>query len=235
VGASSGIGAAVVRHLAEGGASVVAVARRQAELEKLAAAFPGRVEPVVHDVADTAAAAALFDQACAGLGGLDLIVYAAGAMPRVGPTQFDSELDLPTLDVNLGGAIAWLNPAAARFLELRRGTIVGIGSVAGDRGRRGNPAYGASKAGLHAYLESLRNRLAAKGVTVTTAKPGFVDTEMTKGLPGLFWLISPDEAAATVLAAAARGAATVYVPARWRAVSVAVRSIPSRLFRYLPI
>src|SRR5207253_11293467 len=126
---------------------------------------------------------------------------------------------------------AWLNEAARRFERAGEGTIVGISSIAGDRGRRGNPAYGASKAALDHFLEALRNRLSQRGVTVVTIKPGFVDTDLTRGMPGLFWLISADEAARRILAAARGGSVTPYVPARSRFVGLIIRSSPSFLFR----
>ena len=139
------------------------------------------------------------------------------------------------LEVNLTGAVAWLNPIADRMTRLGRGTIVGIGSVAGDRGRAPNPVYCTSKAGLHAYLEALRNRVAKRGVKVVTIKPGFVDTAMTQGREGLFWLISPDRAAEIIIDKARRGVVTAYVPARWRIVMTIVRSIPSFIFTRLGI
>ena len=139
------------------------------------------------------------------------------------------------IDVNLRGAIAWLNPAAERFGRLRRGTLVGIGSVAGDRGRSGNPAYNTAKAGVHTYLEALRNRVGRFGVKVVTIKPGFVDTEMTRGMSGLLWLISADRAAEIILKKARRGSVVAYVPARWRVLMWVIRSIPSFLFKYLKV
>lgn len=241
VGASSGIGAAVVRLLASQGVRTAALARRQDELEKLAAAAAeatGRddlVVPVAHDVRKVDEVPDLFAHVCALLGGLDLIVYSAGTMTRSASERFDPAADRETIEVNFTGAVAWLDEAAARFEEARAGTIVGVGSVAGDRGRRGQPVYGATKAALHTYLEALRNRLASRGVRVVTVKPGFIDTEMTRGMPSLFWLISADDAAAQILAAAARGSVTCYVPARWRVVSWVLRAIPSPVFRYLPI
>jgi NAD(P)-dependent dehydrogenase (short-subunit alcohol dehydrogenase family) len=136
--------------------------------------------------------------------------------------------------VNLLGAMAWMNLAAARFEAARAGTIIGISSVAGERGRRGNPAYCTSKAALSTYLESLRNRCSRYGVNVVTVKPGFVDTAMTRGKQGLFWLISPDEAARQSLALAERGkSASGYVPARWAPLMAAVRQVPSLVFRRL--
>jgi len=156
-------------------------------------------------------------------------------MATVGEEEYDTAKDRKMIEVNLLGAMAWLNPAAERFARLERGTIVGIGSVAGDRGRAGNPGYCTSKAAFHAYLEALRNRVAQLGVRVVTIKPGFVDTAMTRGKEGLFWLISADQAAEIILAKARRGVVVAYVPARWRLVMTIIRSIPSFIFSRLGI
>ena len=134
---------------------------------------------------------------------------------------------------NLLGAIAWLNQAAARFERARAGRIVGISSIAGDRGRVGSPVYNAGKAGLDTYLEALRNRLSRHGVTVTTIKPGFIDTDLLKNAPRTFWVVSADEAAAMTLAAIDRRRQLAYVPPRWRLVGLAVRLMPSFIFRRL--
>jgi hypothetical protein len=72
-------------------------------------------------------------------------------------------------------------------------------------------------------------------VSVVTIKPGFIDTDLTRGMPGLFWLISADEAARKILAAARRGSVTAYVPARWRLVGLIIRHIPSFVFRRMKI
>ena len=240
IGASSGIGAAVARRLAAAGTRVALVARRRDELEELTtlintAAGEARAMCRVHDVRDTGEAAELFQSIARDLGGLDLVVYAAGVMHPVAFDEFAVGKDLDTIDVNLRGAVAWLDPAAERFSRLGGGTIIGIGSVAGDRGRSGNPAYCTAKAGLHTYLEAVRNRVARNGVKVVTIKPGFVDTAMTRGLDGLFWLISADRAAEIILRKARRGAVVAYVPARWRFVMLVIRSIPSFIFRWLKV
>lgn len=240
IGASSGIGEAIARRLAVGGARVALVARRRAELERVTAAIntetsEDRAIFRVHDVREAAGVPELFQSIARDLGGLDLVVYAAGVMHPVAFDEFDSKKDIDMLDVNLGGAVAWLNPAAERFSRLGGGTIVGIGSVAGDRGRSGNPAYCTSKAGFHAYLEAIRNRVARDGVRVVTIKPGFVETAMTEGLDGLFWVISADRAAEIILGKAERGATCAYVPARWRWVMLVIRSIPSLIFRRLKV
>ncbi len=240
VGASSGIGAALARQLAGQGARVALVARRADQLEQVADGIRtawGKDKAIVrvHDVSDTKGAAQAFDELVKELGGLDFICYAAGVMAEVGADEYPTDKDLRILEVGLAGAFAWLNPAATFFQAQRKGAIVGIGSIAGDRGRRAYPSYHATKAGFATWLESLRNRLTQHGVRVTTIKPGFIDTAMTRGMPGLFWVKTADEAASMILNAAKKGKQTVYVPARWRFVSLVIRSIPSFLFRRLSI
>jgi short-subunit dehydrogenase len=190
---------------------------------------------VEHDVHDHASPPELMQEIARQLGGLDLVVYAAGVSHDVAMDEYDTAKDLDMLDVNLAGAVAWLNPAAERFARLGRGTIVGIGSVAGDRGRVKAPVYNTSKAGLATYLEALRNRIHRTGARVRTIKPGFVDTPMTEGMSGLFWLISADRAAEIILRKAERGSGTSYVPGRWRVLMWVIRSMPSFVFRRLRV
>ncbi|MBS2029131.1 MAG: SDR family NAD(P)-dependent oxidoreductase [Deltaproteobacteria bacterium] len=238
VGASSGIGEAVAKRLCAEGASVALLARRKEDLDRVAAdiekAGKGKAFVHVHDVTHFDEVPELFDKIVAELGGLDAIVYAAGVMPKIDESEYAFAKDRQMIEVNLLGAMAWINPAAARFEAQHGGTIVGISSIAGERGRRGNPGYCTSKAAFSTYLESMRNRLARYGVNVVTIKPGFVDTAMTAGVPGLFWLIKPEQAAQTSLALARRGSgAQGFVPWRWSLVAMVVRSIPSFIFRRL--
>jgi len=234
VGASSGMGAALTRQLARRGSSVAAVARRADLLDDVRATAPDRIHTYAFDTSDVDQVPALFERIVSELGGLDGLIYAAGAMPPIAEGEYTFDKDRTMVDVNLLGALAWMNLAAARFEAARAGTIVGISSVAGERGRRKNPAYAATKAALTTYLEALRNRCSRYGVNVVTAKPGFVDTDMTKGMPGLLWLISADEAATRILALADRqNSASGFVPKRWGLVLAIVRSVPSFVFRRL--
>lgn len=240
IGASSGIGAALARRLAATGCRVALVARRADELEALCRELNGKAGQEIavaaaHDVRNRDEVPALFQQLTGQLGGLDVIFYAAGIMPKMAEDEYDMEKDAAIVEVNTLGAMAWLNAAAARFERTKRGTIVGISSIAGDRGRRGNPAYCTSKAALNTYMESLRNRLRRYGVGVVTIKPGFIDTEMTRGMPGLFWLISADRAAELIIKAARAMRNTAYIPGRWRFVGLVMRAIPSFLFRRLGV
>ena len=138
------------------------------------------------------------------------------------------------MQVNALGCIAWCNAAAKRFLARKRGCIVGISSVAQDRGRCGRPGYNASKAAMDTFLEGLRNRLWRHGVQVTTVRPGFVETPMTQGL-ALKGAISADRAAELVLRARDAKRSIVYVPGKWRLIMFVIRNIPSVVFRRLSI
>ncbi len=239
VGASSGMGAELVRRLAADGHVVAAVARRADRLEELAEEVntngTRRVIPVVHDVTDTASVEALFDRVVRDLDGLDLVIYCAGVMPRIGIDEYPTALDRQVIEVNVIGAMAWLNPAAERMAHLGGGTLVGIGSVAGDRGRVGSPAYCASKAALETYMEALRNRLAPQGVHVLTIKPGPVRTPMTDGLDKLPMVIDVSVAVDQILSAIAKQKNVAYVPRRWGLIMAVIRAIPSSIFQRLGI
>ena len=240
VGASSGIGAALVGELAQQGYTVAAVARREARLVELCqainvAAGSRRALPYTHNVNDYEAVPGLFQCVVSDLGGLDLIVYVAGVQPRIEPDEYNFEKDAAMIRVNLLGAIAWLNQAAVRFERAEQGQIAAISSIAGDRGRVGAPVYNASKAGLDTYLEALRNRLSRHGVAVTTVKPGFVDTVLLENAPKTFWVIAPEVAAEKIYRAIEGRKQVVYIPARWRVVSLVIRTIPSFIFRRLSV
>jgi len=237
IGASSGIGAALVRKLVAEGYIVAALARRMEKLQAVCTAAnesgPGRAAAYEHNVTDYEAIPALFQQITRDLGGLDVIAYVAGVQPPVGLHEYDFAKDEAMVKVNMLGAVAWLNEAAMRFERAEAGHILGVSSIAGDRGRVGSPVYNASKAGLNTYLEALRNRLAQHGVTVTTIKPGFVDTVLLENAPKTFWVVSTDEAAAQIFRALRWKLQTVYVPLRWMLVGLIIRHIPSFIFRRL--
>ena len=257
VGASAGIGRAIVAQLLAGGSSVALVARRREPMAELAAQYPphvpaasggmteqpstsgrmkaGQAFVYEHDVTHYSEVPALFQEIAHDLGGLDTIIYASGVLPPMEENEYTFSKDREVIEVNVLGAFAWLDEAARRFGQLRSGTMVGISSVSGERGRRGNPAYGSSKAALTSLMESYRNRLSRYGVHVVTIKPGFIDTAMTKGKPGLLWLISADEAAKKILSAIRSGKNTAYIPGQWRLVSGLLKIIPSFVFRRLPV
>jgi decaprenylphospho-beta-D-erythro-pentofuranosid-2-ulose 2-reductase len=233
IGASSGIGAELVAQLANAGCRVAAVARREDRLQLLASSSPERILAFVHDVSRYEEVPELFQRITGELGGLDLVVYAAGVMPTIGVREYTFAKDREVFEVNVLGAMAWLDEAALRFDAVGHGTLLAIGSVAGDRGRVGQPAYNASKAALATYMEALRNRLSRRGVTVVTVKPGPVETEMTAGLH-LRGAMPVQKAAQIILAKSARPGEH-YLKFSHRVIFWVIRNLPSPIMRRLDI
>jgi short-subunit dehydrogenase len=242
IGASGGLGAALARRLAREGYILALLARRKGMLDALCneinqAADEQLAHAYVHDVTDYDEIPNLLRRIVADLGGLDLVVFVAGInYPPGGMDKYNFENDRRMIETNLIGAMAWLNPVAAMFQSAKAGQIVGIASVAGDRGRVGNPGYNTSKAGLATYLEALRNRLTRYGVNVLTVKPGFVKTEMIKAAQGPTpFAISPEEAAEDIWKAMKRRKQVIYTPSIWRWIMLAIQLTPSVIFRRLSI
>lgn len=236
VGGTGGLGRAIASQLKQSGCDVAITGRDQDKVDDVCRELGlGTDRGFAFDVLMFDQAWDAFDAIVRKLGGIDLFIYAAGVMPSVGSTEYNIEKDKEIVDTNLTAAIALCNAAAKRFERVKGGTIIGIGSPSGDRGRRGNPAYGASKAGFEAYLESLRNRLGKANVSVVTAKPGPVKTPMTASLGKLPGMISAEKAAEVILRKGSKFSKTFYVPGKWWLASKIMRLIPSRIFRRMKI
>lgn len=134
---------------------------------------------------------------------------------------------------NFIGAVSILTLCANHLLANRGGFLLALTSVAGERGRQSNYLYGAAKGGLDLFLQGLRNRCFARGVRVITIRPGFLDTAMTYGLPGLFLVRSPEYAARRIVAALGLPGDIVYVPWFWRWIMLVIRLLPEFLFKRL--
>jgi short-subunit dehydrogenase len=237
VGAASDIGRAIALAYAEAGRPLVLAARRPNRLERDAADLRLRfgIAVAVHalDVLETGSHAAL-------LGGLDpfpdTVISVVGLLGR----QDQSAADITAADLVMRTnylAPALLLTAVANRMERRgSGTIIGISSVAGDRGRATNYVYGSAKAGFTAFLSGLRNRLAKRGVHVVTVKPGFVATAMTEGmkLPPLL-TAQPEEVGRAVVAAEQRQRNTIHVRLIWLPVMLVIRLIPEFLFKTMKL
>ena len=221
-GASSGIGEALGERLADEGLEVILTARRQEELERIAADIRdaggrARVEPL--DVSDAASTTHLLTRVDDELGGVDLVVANAG----VGREVWSGKLtwaDCETIiAVNVAGAVATLTALLPRMVERGRGHLVGVSSLAGYRGLPKNAAYSASKAFLSTFLESVRVDVGQAGVAVTDVRPGFVETPMTaKNTAPMPWLVSADRAADAIFKGIRRKDAVVAFP--WQLASV---------------
>src|SRR4051794_34220234 len=137
VGGSSGIGEAIAKQLADAGATVAVLGRRADALERVVQRSPERLRAYTHDVRQADEVPLLFERIVKELGGLDTLIYAAGVMPSVVEGEYNFQKDREMMEVNVLGAMAWMNPAAAHFEAAGAGTLVGISSIAGERGRRG--------------------------------------------------------------------------------------------------
>lgn len=237
VGASTGLGAGLARKLADVGYDLALFSRDlprlQALADELRAGSDRKIFVYGHDVHDVEQVPTLLQEALRQLGRLDLFIYNAGIMYQQEPDRFQAEEDLETLQVNLLGAVAWIDPVAERFARAGHGHLVGVGSISGERGRRAIPAYSASKAGLHTYLEAMRNRLSRRGVTVTTLKPGQIQTAMLKKAEAVRGPISVERFSDLAWLAIRQKRQVAFIPPRWGLIALVIRNIPSFIFRRL--
>jgi decaprenylphospho-beta-D-erythro-pentofuranosid-2-ulose 2-reductase len=236
LGAHSDIGRALARAYAKQGRplllAVRAPERLEADATDLRLRHKADVKLVVFDVLDLAGHKAFLD-------GLQpfpgTIVSVIGFMGEQAASETDAQAARLVMDSNYMAPALLLGEAANR-LAGTGGSIIGISSVAGDRGRATNYVYGSAKAGFTAFLSGLRNRFAKTNVRVITVKPGFVDTRMTEGmkLPPLL-TAQPEEVANAILAAEAKGRDVIYVRPIWLLVMTVIRLIPERIFKKLKL
>jgi len=234
-GGTSDIGLDIVKALvADRARTVVLAARDTARAEQAAATLtPASVEVVELDAArpetHEAAVTRIFDRP----EGLDVAIVAAGALGRAGDEQLLDAAELQL--VNGAGAVSVMAHAARAMRRQGRGTIVLLSSVAADRPRRSNYAYGASKAAADAFARGLQHDLHGSGVDVMIVRPGFVRTKMTEGrdeAPGA--VDAPAVTRAVVEGLRARRS-VVYVPGLLRWVMLVIRLLPRPVFRKLPL
>ena len=238
MGATRGMGRALARLLAERGEALWLLGRDPGELDRSARDLEARGAraPVGHAALDLtlpAGFADALDAADVGLGGLDALIVTGGLFHRQEELAADSVRLERLLHANFTGTAVLCQMAAERFAARGGGLVCAFSSVAGDRARRSNYLYGASKAGLSAFLDGLGQAYADRGVRVVCVKPGFVKTGMTAGLPVPPFAGEPEAVARAVLAAIDRGRPVVYAPAAWRLVMLVIRSLPRALMRRL--
>ena len=233
IGATSDIGRAIARTLADGGCALQFAARDPARLEREARDIRVRTGAAVAahrcDMLDEDGGVSLLDK----LAPLpDVAVCVVGLLGDQTKSQRDGVAAQRVMRTNYIGPTLLMGALAERFERRGSGVLVGVSSVAGDRGRASNYVYGSAKAGFTAFLSGLRSRLASSGVHVVTVKPGFVRTRMTDGmdLPARL-TATPEEVAAAVVKAIRQRRDIVYVRRVWRPIMFAIRAIPERLFK----
>lgn len=164
------------------------------------------------------------------------VLVCAGYLGDQSLGQVDfSEAD-KIISSNYLGVVSFLNIVAEEFEKTKRGFIVSISSVAGDRGRKSNYLYGSAKAGLTAYLSGLRNRLHSADVPVLTVKPGFIYSKMTASLDLPSKLTAtPKDVAKAIFIAQQKKMDIVYVKPLWKFIMLIIKHIPEPIFKRLSI
>lgn len=231
-GASSGIGQALAARFARAGYRLALVARRA---DTLADWCRGQGWPEARwavyaaDVRDVASLAAAGRDCLARQGVPDVVVANAGISVGVDTALFeDLEVMRATLETNLLGMAATFQPFLAPMRERRRGTLVGIASVAAIRGLPGHGAYCASKAGVVAYCESLRGECRPHGLRVVTLVPGYVATPLTAGNRyAMPFRMTPEAFATRAFAAIERGSSYRVIPWPMAIVAKLLRVLPN--------
>lgn len=236
VGATGDIGRAVARRLGRDGWELQLAARDSQRLEAEAQDLRLRGVTVTTydcDVLQEAGPLALIDALPAAP---DVAVCTVGALGDQPHDEKDWRAAERVMRANYLGPALLMGALANRFEERGHGVLVGISSIAGERGRRSNYIYGSAKSGFTAFLSGLRSRLHRSGVCVVTVIPGYVRTRMTDHLelPALL-TATPEDVADAIVVAIRKRRNVVYVGRVWRDVALVVRAIPESIFKRIPL
>jgi len=236
LGALSAIAIATARIYASEGAALLLAARNDERLKGLAddlrARGAAQVETAALDFETGASeAGAHLARWRQQLGGIDHVLVIYGYLGSQEKASSEAGELARILSSNFTSAVAWCEAAAGMMRAQKRGSIVAVSSVAGDRGRQSNYAYGAAKGGLAIYVQGLAHSLAAVGARAVVVKPGFVDTPMTDGLKkgGPLWA-KPEAIGKAIRRAADKGGPVQYAPGLWRMIMLAIRMAPAFVF-----
>jgi short-subunit dehydrogenase len=239
LGASSTIARSFAELCTHTQCKLILAGRDEADIKRTAADIQIRsgvdVDVLFLDAENTANHAVFAEQCVSLAKGRINIFLAFAHLSAYCPDDGNFENVRRMVNVNYLGVISVLSRLAPHLERQGAGIVIAIGSVAGERGRWKTPVYTSSKAAMHVYLQGFRGRMFRKGITVTTIKPGFIDTGMTYGLPGLFLVASPDALAKACLRAGQAGREILYFPWFWRYIMLIIRLIPERIFKRLNI
>jgi short-subunit dehydrogenase len=232
-GATRGLGENLARQFAARGYRLALTGRKQADLDRLGAELAGQAADIVLetlDVSDYGAIAGVIEACAARLGGLDIVVVNAGVAINspVGKGHFEQVRQ--TIDVNLTAAIATCEAAVELFRKQGHGQVVGITSVAGVRGMRGNGVYCATKAGFGRYLEAVRLETRRDSIVVTELAPGYIDTDLNRSIPNRPFVISAEKGTRIMADLIERQVSFRYVPPwPWTLLAPVLKCLPDRI------
>lgn len=233
VGASSGIGAALVKKLSNKGYEVGLAARRVDKMNALAATLKHKSWVKKIDISDTGSARKNFKDLLNEMENVELIIINSG----VGNEDFgiDWNLQKPMIEVNILGFAALVELSLNYFKEQKKGHLVGVTSVLGLRGMPGGAVYSGTKAFQQKCLEGFRATLSFQGlddITITDIRPGYVDTDMIKNKERAFWMIEPEQAADDIYSAIQSKKKVAYVSRRWWLAALAMKFLPDFVFTW---
>ncbi len=237
LGASSALGQAIARQLAEQGHTLYLAARDEVKLDTvekdLLARGASKVISLVTDFDDIGR----HDELVKVIACVDSVYTVYGTLPDQTLCENNWDATMAALQTNFISTVSLLGRLAYEFESRGRGTLIVVSSVAGDRGRKSNYVYGSAKGALSIFSAGLRNRLAGTGVHVLTVKPGFIDTPMTQHLekkPAVLW-VNADKVATDILKAEAAGKNSLYTPWFWRYILLIISHIPEFIFKRLSL
>lgn len=236
LGATSWIARGAAFEWARRGHSLILTSRDKREISRIASDLSIRfdivAESALFDALDIDSHALFFEMLEKRN---DVIEGAVIAFGYLGANCSKFEEQERVIRVNYLGAVSAISGFSNLFSKQKKGFIIGISSVAGDRGRQSNFVYGSAKGALNIYLEGLRNKLHPYGVHVMTVKPGFVDTAMTFGLSGLFLVADPFDVGKQIVVLQDKKKNTVYIPGFWKWIMMVIKAIPETIFKRLKL
>lgn len=239
LGATSPIARAVAQEYASKNDDIFVACRHAERAEEIAAdlvlRYDVRALGGTFDATDIDHHAEFIDEVEASFGPIDVALVAFGDMGEQETSQQDASAARHVIDVNYTGAVALCEAIAEKMLSRKRGSILGITSVAGERGRQSNYIYGSAKGAFTLYLQGLRNRCYPEGVHVLTAKLGFVDTRMTYGLDTKIPIASPEQVGRALYRAQQARTDVLYYPRFWAGIMGVIRAIPEGVFKRLKL
>ncbi len=234
IGATSAIAQEIAKVYTVKGYQLCLVARNQSHLQSIAQdltiQYHSTVKYFVLDVMQANQYESCLQKVYDAFPIIDIAIIAHGTLPDQKACEQSMTLTTQEFQVNAVSYIQLLTILANRFTAQGHGSLIAIGSCAGDRGRQSNYVYGATKAAIAVFMQGLRHRLFSKNIHVMTVKPGFVDTPMTQHFKkGLLW-VKPYSVARSIVKAIDHKKSEIYVPWFWSLIMGIIRHIPEKIF-----
>lgn len=240
LGATSAIAHAFAKRYAKEGDHVFTLMGRNLQslnacASELSALGNNVIYPIVVDFMNPSDIIHAINESIQSVGSIDIAVLAQGSLSD----QEKAKIDIQYLhDEFMLNAMSMIIPAqyiANHFKENNSGILIGIGSVAGERGRKGNYAYGSAKSAIHTFLSGIRNDIGNEHIRIMTIKPGFVATPMTSHLKQSPLFVKPDFIAKEIIRGIEQGQDVMYIPSYWRIIMMIIRALPEKIFMKLNI